>query len=124
MWMAKQNMQTAELRLNPANLGPVEVRIDIEDEQVRVAFSSPHAAVRDAVEQAVPRLKEMFENSGLRLADAEVSHQSFAQQQDARADDAESPRLSSGSATELTSDELDTSTAVVNSGTGLLDVYI
>ena len=123
MWMAKQNIQTAELRLNPANLGPVEVRIDIEDEQVRVAFSSPHAAVRDAVEQAVPRLKEMFDNSGLQLADTEVSHQSFAQQQDASTDKTKSPGLSSGSSAEVAADESNT-TAVVNSGAGLLDIYI
>ncbi len=52
MWMVNQNMQSAEIRLNPAHLGPIEVRIEMDDEKVNVAFSSRHAAVREAVEMA------------------------------------------------------------------------
>jgi flagellar hook-length control protein FliK len=80
VWMANQNIRSAEIRLNPAHLGPIEVRIEMEDDQVSLAFSSRHAAVREAVEQALPRLREMFEESGLNLADTDVSQQSFAEQ--------------------------------------------
>jgi flagellar hook-length control protein FliK len=80
LWMANQNIRTAELRLNPAHLGPIEVRIEMEDDQVNLAFSSRSAVVREAVEQAIPRLREMFEDSGLSLADTDVSQQSFAEQ--------------------------------------------
>ncbi len=80
VWMANQNIRSAEIRLNPAHLGPIEVRIEMEDDQVSLAFSSRHAVVREAVEQAMPRLREMFEESGLNLADTDVSQQSFAEQ--------------------------------------------
>ena len=80
LMMANQNIRSAELRLNPAHLGPIEVHIEMEDDQVNLAFSSRHAAVREAVEQAMPRLREMFEESGLNLADTDVSQQSFAEQ--------------------------------------------
>ena len=80
VWMANQNIRSAEIRLNPAHLGPIEVRIEMDDDQVSLAFSSRHAAVREAVEQAMPRLREMFEESGLNLADTDVSQQSFAEQ--------------------------------------------
>jgi len=82
LWMVNQNISSAEFRLNPANLGPLEVRIDMDNDQVNVAFSSRHADVRDAVEQALPRLREMFEDKGLNLSDADVSQHSFAEQRE------------------------------------------
>ena len=83
LWMVNQNISRAEIRLNPANLGPLEVRVDMENDQVNVAFTSRHADVREAVEQALPRLREMLEEKGLNLADADVSHHSFAERQQA-----------------------------------------
>jgi flagellar hook-length control protein FliK len=80
LWMVNQNISRAEIRLNPANLGPLEVRIDMDKDQVNVAFTSRHADVRDAVELALPRLREMLEDKGLNLADADVSQHSFAEQ--------------------------------------------
>lgn len=82
LWMVNQNINSAELRLNPAKLGPLEVRIDMDNDQVNVVFSSRHADVRDAVEQALPRLREMFEDKGLNLSDADVSQHSFAEQRE------------------------------------------
>jgi flagellar hook-length control protein FliK len=81
-WMASQNINSAEIRLNPAHLGPIEVRIDIRDEAINVALSSRHAVVREAMETALPRLREMFDNNGMSLADADISHQSFAEQRE------------------------------------------
>ena len=80
LWMVNQGISRAEIRLNPANLGPLEVRIDMENDQVNVAFSSRHADVREAVEQALPRLREMLEEKGLNLSDTDVSQHSFAEQ--------------------------------------------
>ena len=80
LWMVNQSISRAEIRLNPANLGPLEVRIDMENDQVNVAFSSRHADVREAVEQALPRLREMLEEKGLNLSNTDVSQHSFAEQ--------------------------------------------
>ena len=82
IWMVNQNIRSAELRLNPAHLGPIEVRIDMDDEQVSIAFSSRHAPVREAMELALPRLREMFDENGLSLADTDISQQSFAEQRE------------------------------------------
>lgn len=85
VWMVNQNIRSAEIRLNPANLGPVEVRVNMEDEQVSVAFSSRHAVVREAVEMSLPRLREMLESNGLNLAQADVSQHSFSEQRQRQA---------------------------------------
>ncbi len=78
VWMSHQHIRQAEIRLNPANLGTVEVRLKMEDDNVSVAFASHHGLVRDAIEQALPRLQAMMEDQGLQLVDSQVSDQSFA----------------------------------------------
>ena len=83
VWMVNQNIRSAELRLNPAHLGPIEVRIDMDDEQVSIAFSSRYAPVREAMELALPRLREMFDENGLNLTEADISQHSFAEQREA-----------------------------------------
>ncbi|HWQ94848.1 MAG TPA: flagellar hook-length control protein FliK [Gammaproteobacteria bacterium] len=80
MWLVKQDMQGAELRINPPQLGPIEMRIVMNNDQTSVSFTSQHAAVREALEAAVPRLRDMFSDNGLNLANVNVSQHSFAQQ--------------------------------------------
>ena len=80
VWMAREGVQKAELRLNPANLGPVEVKLNMNNEQASVAFVAHNAATRDALEQALPRLKESFQENGMNLANADVSEQASEQQ--------------------------------------------
>jgi len=75
IWMAKEGIQKASLQLNPANLGPVEVRLSVQNEQTNVMFIAQQAATRDALEQALPRLRESFAENGLDLADADVMEQ-------------------------------------------------
>ncbi len=86
VWMANQNIKAAEIRLNPANLGPIEVRLEINDDQINVALSSRHAAVREAMEMTMSKLREMLENDGLNLSDSNISHQSFAEQREQQAE--------------------------------------
>ncbi len=79
---AGQNqLQTLEIRLNPANLGALNVHISLEADAASIVFSSHHAVVREAVEGAIPRLREMFNSSGISLGDVNVANQSAAEQQ-------------------------------------------
>jgi hypothetical protein len=79
-WLARAggnsgSNQSAEIRLNPANMGPIEVRIAMNDDQATITFTAQHGVVRDAIEASLPRLREMFTGSGLQLAQANVSDQ-------------------------------------------------
>lgn len=80
VWMAREGVQQAQLRLNPANLGPVEVKLHMNNDQVNVSFVAQHAATRDALEQALPRLRESLQENGMNLADADVSDQTSEQE--------------------------------------------
>ena len=82
IWMAREGIQRAELKLNPANLGPVEVRLNMHNDQANVTFIAHHAATRDALEQALPRLRDSFMENGFELTDAEVSQHDFGQDSD------------------------------------------
>ena len=86
MFMIKQDIQSAQLQMNPQHLGPLEVRISVgQDQQVNVAFTSQHAAVRDALDGAMTRLRDMLEQQGFSLNEFTVSDQAQKQQQDAYA---------------------------------------
>jgi len=82
-WMVNSQVQSAELKMNPANLGPVEVKISVQNDQTTIHFSAQNGAVREALDAAMPRLREMLGDNGVNLADVDVSDQSFAQQQKA-----------------------------------------
>ena len=85
LWMVNQNISSAELRLNPAHLGPIELLIDMSDDQVNVSLSSRHAVVREAMEQALPKLREMLDANGLNLAETDISQHSFAERHEQNA---------------------------------------
>jgi flagellar hook-length control protein FliK len=74
-WMATQHNQSAELHLNPPQLGPLDVSLKMNGDQATATFTSPHAAVREAIEQALPKLREMLADSGIMLGNAMVSDQ-------------------------------------------------
>lgn len=76
-WMATgKQEQTASLHLNPPNLGPLEVVVKISDSQATVLFTSPHGAVREAIENAMPKLRELMADNGITLGNTSVSDQS------------------------------------------------
>lgn len=73
--MSERGQHSASLRLTPEHLGPLEVRISVRDDQASVWFGSAHADTRAAIEQALPRLRELFASQGMSLTDAGVHHQ-------------------------------------------------
>lgn len=75
-WMSSQQSQIAELHLNPPDLGPLEVVLKISGSQATALFTSPHGAVRDAVENSLPKLREILAENGITLGNATVSDQS------------------------------------------------
>ncbi|HEC59611.1 hypothetical protein LCGC14_1169640 [marine sediment metagenome] len=79
IWMAREGVQQASLKLNPANMGPVEVKLHMHNDQANISFIAHHAATRDALEQALPRLRESFQENGMELTHADVSQENFAQ---------------------------------------------
>jgi flagellar hook-length control protein FliK len=77
MWLSSQNLKSAEIQLDPAELGRLEVRINMNQEQAQVTFASPNANVREALEGQMHRLRELFAQQGMDTLDVNVSDQSL-----------------------------------------------
>lgn len=116
--LVERGVQAATLRVSPEHLGPVEVRIDIVNDKANVVFGAAQAETRAALVDALPKLREMFADSGLALGDTGVRQDTaggFAEPSTARG----SPHGN------LVADEADTATAVQVTATqvGLVDAY-
>lgn len=87
LFAAQGQQQFATLHLNPPQLGSLEVHLQLHDGQIQAQFVSPHAMVRQAVEAALPQLRDLFTGAGLSLMQTSVSTQGGQgeRQQQARA---------------------------------------
>lgn len=94
--MLKGGFQQADIKLNPAHLGPMEIKLSMNDDKASIHFVAQHAPVRDAIDSALPRLREMLEQQGVGLADVDVSAQSEQQQSDAEAQQSDSGMMQQG----------------------------
>jgi flagellar hook-length control protein FliK len=73
---AGQHVQSAEIAVTPADLGPIRVAIEVRGQEAAMQFSAAHATTRAAIEDALPRLREMLAAQGLQLTQADVGDRS------------------------------------------------
>lgn len=78
--MVRQNIQVAEIRLDPAELGQMQIRINLQQEQASVQFIVQQQQAKELLEQQMPRLREMLQQQGIQLGDGQVQQQSRQQQ--------------------------------------------
>lgn len=83
--MSVRGQHEGSLSLAPEHLGPLEVRISMQQGSTHVWFGAQHADTRAALAEALPRLREMFAEAGLSLGQAGVSHEAPRQQDSAAA---------------------------------------
>jgi hypothetical protein len=76
VWMANKAIPAAEIKLNPAHLGPISVRIDVNQDQATIMFTTHHAEVKEAIEASIPKLREMLGTQQLNLVNVNVSQNS------------------------------------------------
>ncbi|WP_339528670.1 flagellar hook-length control protein FliK [Pseudomonas mucidolens] len=77
MYLSSANLKSAEIQLQPAELGRLDIRVNMTaDQQAQVSFMSGHAVVREALESQSGRLREMFAQQGMGQVDVNVSDQS------------------------------------------------
>lgn len=92
MYLSSQNLKSADIQLEPKELGRLDIKVNMAvDQAAQITFTSGHAGVRDALEGQVHRLRELFNQQGLAQPDVNVADQS-RQQQGGNQDD--SPKMS------------------------------
>lgn len=73
--MFNSRTQAAEIRLDPPDLGRMQIRVNLNQEQASVNFQVSSLQAREALEQSMPRLRELLAENGIQLADSNVSEQ-------------------------------------------------
>ena len=81
LWMVGRQVQGAELKITPPQLGPIDIRVSIQHDQASVSFAAQHAVVREALEAAVPRLREMLGENNLQLVNVDINQRDGGGQQ-------------------------------------------
>ncbi|MBN4958316.1 flagellar hook-length control protein FliK [Stenotrophomonas maltophilia] len=119
-WLADQKIGHAHIRLSPDDMGPVDVRLQLNGDKVHASFSSPHVDVRQALESSLPRLRELLGEQGFQLAHADVGHQSPGGEGNAPGQPGGSGIIGDG---EPTPGEASVSSAQLIRQRGLLDAY-
>jgi flagellar hook-length control protein FliK len=75
LFMKNMDLKTAEIRVVPKELGPITVHLSVDDGVADLRFAAHHAVTRDAIELAMPRLRDMLGDNGLSLGNATVTDQ-------------------------------------------------
>ncbi|MDF9905842.1 UNVERIFIED_ORG: flagellar hook-length control protein FliK [Pseudomonas reinekei] len=82
MYLSSANLKAADIQLQPAELGRLDIRVNmVPDQQTQVTFMSAHPGVREALDSQVHRLRDMFAQQGMGQVDVNVSDQSRGSQQ-------------------------------------------
>lgn len=82
MYLSSANLKAADIQLQPAELGRLDIRVNmVPDQQTQVTFMSAHPSVREALDGQMHRLREMFTQQGMGQVDVNVSDQSRGSQQ-------------------------------------------
>ncbi|WP_027613912.1 flagellar hook-length control protein FliK [Pseudomonas sp. URIL14HWK12:I6] len=77
MYLSSANLKAADIQLQPAELGRLDIRVNmVPDQQTQVTFMSAHPSVREALDGQMHRLRDMFTQQGMGQVDVNVSDQS------------------------------------------------
>lgn len=126
VWMVAGGQQSASLTLNPPDLGPMQVVLNVTNSHATATFTAAQPEVRQALETAMPKLREMLGDAGIQLGQASVNAGTAQQQQNF----ANQASRSGKGGTDRGIDAIDgarasaaQATVSVTSGVGLVDTF-
>jgi flagellar hook-length control protein FliK len=122
IWLVGRQAQVADLSLNPPQLGALEVRLSLSGGEAGAQFYSPNPLVREAIEAALPKLRELMAQAGIALGDAQVRDEAFSR---GEAGDGSRTGNRSGAASDTATISLAaTAGGAMRGGLGLVDLYV
>lgn len=125
MYMVGASEQTARLSLNPPELGPLQVVIEVNDEKANTTFISDNEEVRQALEDGMDYLREKMDEAGISLGEANVNDGQRFNQSNQQEGFANTFKQSGGnqSTSKVVSEEAVVSEKVQSSNNGLVDTF-
>lgn len=127
LWMANGGLQSASLTLNPPDLGPLQVVLHVTNDHADATFITAQPEVKQALENAMPKLREMMDQAGIQLGQATVNTGTPNQQQSSNQQQARGASGSSGFSGGNDDAEIHVATVPVrpasSGGQGLVDTF-
>ena len=125
VWLAKNDQQSAQININPPELGPVQITLNLSGGEAKVTFASPHMEVRQAIENSLPQLKEMLSSAGINLGQTNVGANLAQQNPENPYHNANGKRLADENAILPANDKAlnVTTSSVLQKGRGLVDLF-
>ncbi|RUR05253.1 flagellar hook-length control protein FliK [Legionella sp. km772] len=72
-WLGNNDIKSAVIKIHPEDLGPIEINVKVVKDAASVNIISHSAQVRDVMDQAIPKLRDMMSAQGLNLAEVQIS---------------------------------------------------
>ncbi len=124
VWMLGAQEQSATLTLNPPDLGPLQVVINVRNDQANTTFISDNAEVRQALQDGMDNLRNKMNESGIQLGQANVSSGGQMQQQFQQAAQQSGANASSSKNHSVTATEqVKSSKTIISISDGLVDTF-
>ncbi|MDT9677787.1 flagellar hook-length control protein FliK [Pseudomonas sp. JV414] len=122
MYLSSANLKAADIQLQPAELGRLDIRVNmVPDQQTQVTFMSAHPSVREALDGQMHRLRDMFAQQGMGQVDVNVSDQSRGWQGQEQAQQGQGGRSNaSGGRLDSVDEELPATVAEVAASTSVI----
>lgn len=127
-WMARNDQQSAVISINPPELGPIQISLNLDGDQATANFVAPSQETRQALEDALPRLRDMLSSSGINLGQANVGSQMPGQQgqfADSQSQSSNSSRSDADNAIlrDTSGSTVATTTRASSGGRGMVDLF-
>jgi flagellar hook-length control protein FliK len=123
VWMVTGGQQSAALTLNPPDLGPMHIVLHVSNGQAEASFTASQPEVRQALESAMPKLREMMSEAGIQLGQATISTGMPNQQNRSGEQSGQNSRGFSQSNDSVDTTTRITGTTKITGGQGLVDTF-
>ena len=126
-WVARNGMSSATLQVNPPQLGPIEVRIQMSGDQAAVSFAAVQPQTREAIQQALPALASSFAAQGLSLGQTSVGRDNQPQQSRGDGSSGNNANRGTDAIGAVSVDNTSSSSGAIGTnrgGTGLVDTFV
>lgn len=82
-FMIRENMNSLQVKVNPAELGPINLHLSMDQDKLSVQINANQATTRELLEQAAPRLRDMLAEHNGSSVDVNVADHGGDEQQHA-----------------------------------------
>ncbi len=72
MYQLNHKIQSAEVKITPEDLGTVQIKVNLQQEQLSVQFVVQQTNAKELLEQQMPKLKELLQQQGLQMTEGQV----------------------------------------------------